>query len=326
MEPAPDLLAFAERLVRITRTNGVSSVIDSVSREDGTLVIGMDGEEWWEGHDQISAIFRVQDEEMGGSIFADVTTDVEEIAAWKESSVGWISVRMRTLRAGHSDFVTRITMVLHEEGAQWRIVQWHASAGVDNEVILGRALTTSINDLLVAVQDSPPPASSVGADGDVTIVFTDVKDSTSSLEALGEARWLDLLAWHDGVVARQTATFGGAVVKGQGDGFMLAFSAPGSAAACCVAIQRALAGGFDGLSVSVRVGVHCGNTKVEGGDFFGRTVVVAARLAGAAEGGEILVSQAVHDALGGAFTLMGPRSLALKGLSGDFPAYSLGWA
>ncbi len=77
--------------------------------------------------------------------------------------------------------------------------------------------------------------------------------------------------------------------------------------------------------MSVRMGMHCGNAKAEGGDFFGRTVVVAARLANAAAGGEILVSQAVQESLGGAFRLDEARSLTLKGLAGHHAAFSVIW-
>jgi hypothetical protein len=55
---------------------------------------------------------------------------------------------------------------------------------------------------------------------------------------------------------------------------MLAFPAIGSAAACAVAIQHAIGTGWTGVPVAVRIGMHAGNAKVEGGDFFGRTVVI----------------------------------------------------
>ena len=136
------------------------------------------------------------------------------------------------------------------------------------------------------VQDERPPVSALGADGSVTIMFTDIEGSTDLMESLGEKRWLELLDWDDRVVRQQTILFGGTVVKGQGDGFMLAFPATGSAAACAVAIQRAVSAGWAGVPVAMRIGMHSGNAKTEAGDFFGRTVVVAARVASAAAGGE----------------------------------------
>jgi class 3 adenylate cyclase len=126
-------------------------------------------------------------------------------------------------------------------------------------------------------------------------------------------------------VGQKTAVFGGTVVKGQGDGFMLAFPAAGSAAACASAIQRTLSEGWFGVPVPARVGMHTGNAKAEGGDFFGRTVVVAARICSIASGGEILLSQASQEELEGAFPLNGPRSAALKGLSGTHAVFDLNW-
>ena len=156
-------------------------------------------------------------------------------------------------------------------------------------------------------------------------MFTDIEGSTALMESLGEQAWMELLEWHDGIVRQQTAVFGGSVVKGQGDGFMLAFPAAGSAAACAAAIQRALSARWRGVRVSVRMGMHCGNARAEGGDFFGRTVVVAARLASAADGGEILVSQAVQESLAGAFRLAEAQSLSLKGLAGQHAAFPMIW-
>jgi class 3 adenylate cyclase len=79
------------------------------------------------------------------------------------------------------------------------------------------------------------------------------------------------------------------------------------------------------VPVAARIGLHTGNAKAEGGDFFGRTVVVAARVSGVAGGGEILVSQATQKEFDGAFPLSGPRSMALKGLSGPYTVFELIW-
>ena len=134
------------------------------------------------------------------------------------------------------------------------------------------------------------------------------------MESLGKERWLELLEWHDSIVKQKTAVFGRTVVKGSGDGFMLAFPAAGSAAACASAIQRSFSEGWTAVQVPARIDLHTGNAKAEGGDFFGRAVVVAARVSSLASGGEILVSQSAQENLAGAFPLNGPRSTALKGL------------
>jgi class 3 adenylate cyclase len=320
MEPAPELVVLTQRLWRAIADFNADHCLDAFSRQPGGLLIGSADGEWWAGYDTVSAMIRIQFNEM-----PPVAMDVEETVAWKEGTVGWVASRATATFEGMPPFSLRLTLVLREEGAYWRIAQWHSSAPVPNEDVVGVALTTTLDELLTTLQDEPPPVASMAGDGSVTIVFTDIEGSTSLLESLGEERWLELLQWHDVAVRHQTALFGGSVVKGQGDGFMLAFPASGSAVACATAVQRAMSSGWEGVPVLVRIGLHAGNAKAERGDFFGHTVVVAARVAGAADGGEILASQAVQEDLGGAFRLGGARSLALKGLSGQHTAFPVIW-
>jgi hypothetical protein len=108
---------------------------------------------------------------------------------------------------------TRSTLVLREEGAYWKVVQWHLPMPVANEEALGFELTTSVDAILEMVENGASPIASASADGEVTIVFTDREGSTALMERLGEQTWLNLLEWHDRSVRRQTALFGGTVVK-----------------------------------------------------------------------------------------------------------------
>ena len=323
MEPAPDLIAFMERFNRGFLASDAKALTDVFSRQPTTLAIGTAEAEWWVGFDTIAALLKVQTQEfaeLGG-----VRIDTEEVTAFKEGTVGWIAARSVVTVGSATKFSIRTTITLHEEGAYWRVVQYHMSTPVDNEETVGVPLTTAVDEILVLVQDDVPPNTAIANDGSVTIVFTDVEGSAALMESLGEASWLKLLGWHDAMVRQQTALFGGSVVKGQGDGYMLAFPAVGSAVSCAMAIQRSLGAGWSGVKVPVRIGMHVGNVQAEGGDFFGRTVVLAARVAGAAAGGEILVSQAVQEELLGAFPLGPVRALSLKGLAGDYTAFPLLW-
>jgi adenylate cyclase len=320
MEPAPELVLFMERLYRSIEALDAETFNDAFSRRPGSLFIGTAPDEWWVDHDSISAVLRVQFQEI-----PPVRFDVEEVVAWKEGTVGWVASRALMAVEGMPSVLTRSTLVMRQEHAYWSIVQWHFSMPVTNEEALGVSLTTAVEEILTMVQGERPPVSALGADGSVTIMFTDIERSTDLMESLGEKRWLELLAWHDRVVRQQTILFGGTVVKGQGDGFMLAFPATGSAAACAVAIQRAVSAGWAGVPVAMRIGMHSGNAKTEAGDFFGRTVVVAARVASAAAGGEILASQAVQKRLDGAVPLGASRSLSLKGLVGHQTVFPVLW-
>ena len=315
MEPAPELEEFTRQILAIFQSKEAELFIESFSRHECVLAIGTELDEWWEGYDVITAAFNTQLAEM-----PPFAISIEHISAWKQDTIGWMSMRGAIEVEGASTPV-RCTMIWRKEGAYWKITNFHFSGTLSNEEILGRTLTTSFDELVALLKDEPPPLSVAASDGSVTIVFTDIEGSTALMESLGEAEWTSMLAWHDEHITSQTSAFGGIVVKGQGDGFMLAFPAPGAATACAVAIQRTLASGWNGVPVPVRIGVHSGNAREESGDFFGRTVIIAARVASAAAGREILVSQDVQSALGGAFALGEPETLRLKGLGGEFTVF-----
>jgi class 3 adenylate cyclase len=110
---------------------------------------------------------------------------------------------------------------------------------------------------------------------------------------------------------------------------MIAFSSPRRAIDCAVAIQRALAARDDegGEPIRVRMGLHTGEAIRERDDFFGRNVVLAARIAGLARGGEILVSSPLKELADddGAISFGAPRELELKGLSGTHRVHAVEW-
>ena len=112
-------------------------------------------------------------------------------------------------------------------------------------------------------------------------------------------------------------------VKSQGDGFMLAFPSAACALRSSLVMRERIKVGFEGLPVRIRVGLHSGEAIKYSDDFYGRTVVIAARIGALALGDEILASDLVYAlARGlGTFTFGAPRAAALKGLNGSFELY-----
>lgn len=179
--------------------------------------------------------------------------------------------------------------------------------------IADTAPDSSIDLLATAVSiERPDLAPHASDDGTITITFSDIEGSTELTERLGDADMQELLRKHNEVVRRAVAAHGGSEVKTQGDGFMLTFANPASAARCGLEIQQTMIG-----DVRVRIGMHTGQVIHEEGDYFGRAVILAARVAAAAAGGEVLASEAVRAALEPAgFEFDAGRSVSLKGLSG----------
>jgi class 3 adenylate cyclase len=123
------------------------------------------------------------------------------------------------------------------------------------------------------------------------------------------------------------AAHGGVEVELQGDGFLLAFARAHDALSCAIAIQRAFAADRLAPPIRVRIGLHTGEAIRDADRFFGRTVILAARIAAQARGGEILASGAVRELLGdsGEFRFEGERDVALKGLAGTHRVFRVAW-
>jgi len=128
----------------------------------------------------------------------------------------------------------------------------------------------------------------------VTVLFADVEGSTGMLERLGQARWLRALADYEALLNDVIAQHGGTLVKAIGDGHLLSFAGARPALRCAVDVQRALPL-ESAPDLRVRMGMHTGEPVVTEDDLHGRTVVKAARIAGLAKGGEILVSGIVRE-------------------------------
>src|SRR5215831_15222988 len=115
------------------------------------------------------------------------------------------------------------------------------------------------------------------------------------------------------------AAHDGTVVDRQGDGSMLAFSSARRAVSFANSIQRRVAAEHADVTppLRVRIGIHTGDALREGEQFFGTTVHYAARVAGHALGGEILVSSVVRDLVSGSdLTFLEGKRVELKGIDG----------
>ena len=164
-------------------------------------------------------------------------------------------------------------------------------------------------------------------DGTITLLFSDIQDSTRRNVELGDEQWLEVLHEHDRLVRRVVGRYRGTVVKSQGDGYMVAFTDPRQAVACAVALQRALAGARSRDPLQVRVGIHTGEALSRDGDFFGANVAFAARVAQHARGGQILVSDAVRTRTedGGDVAFRRGRRVSLRGLPGRHRLHAVEW-
>jgi predicted ATPase/class 3 adenylate cyclase len=131
--------------------------------------------------------------------------------------------------------------------------------------------------------------------GTVTFLFTDVEGSTRLLQELGD-RYVAVRDAYAEIVRRAITEGGGVEVSTEGDSFFVAFPSPGGAVRAVAAAQRGLHGHHwpSGSTVRVRMGLHTGEGVLGGDDYIGMDVNRAARIAQAAHGGQVLVSEATR--------------------------------
>jgi adenylate cyclase len=168
-----------------------------------------------------------------------------------------------------------------------------------------------------------------GPDGTVTLLFSDIEDSTSLNEQLGDNGWVRLLDVHDELVHRLVDRERGHVVKSQGDGFMIAFGEPAAAVRVASGLQHQITGTrsrtLRRTPIKVRVGIHAGKVVARDGDYFGLNVAMAARVAAQAAGGEILVTDGVRESVEDVSFSLSADAVELKGIPGTHQLWSVDW-
>jgi pimeloyl-ACP methyl ester carboxylesterase len=154
-----------------------------------------------------------------------------------------------------------------------------------------------------------------------TILFCDIVDSTARAADVGDRAWKELLTRFYALAEEKLKHFRGRLLDTAGDGLFAAFDGPARAVRCGAALAEAA----QALGLRLRVGVHTGECEVLGDKYSGIAVHLGARVAGAAEPGQLLVTSTVKDLVVGSglrFEELGPRTL--KGVPEPWMLYRLG--
>ncbi len=172
-----------------------------------------------------------------------------------------------------------------------------------------------------------------------TVLFTDIVGHTEMMSRLGDGRGREVLREHERITREVLAAHGGTEVKTMGDGFMASFGSVTRAVECAVGLQRAFAltpdpspvRGRGEERIQIRIGLNAGEPIEEEGpdgrsDLFGATVILASRIAGRAEGGEILVADTVRGLCSGkGFVFADRGEFAAKGFEEPVRVYEVRW-
>jgi class 3 adenylate cyclase len=315
-----ELAAVMRRLISAFESRDVATARSLISQSDETLIVGSDAREWLYGVEGYE-VFSAQVLETPGFRWT-----IHRLDAFTEGTVGWAAADSTAEFENGRSAEFRVTAVFVLEEGVWRVMQWHASAPVPSIEISGAELPTSLADLLGALDDDVRVRLEARfKTATVTLLFSDIEESTSRAVELGDAVWGDMVQRHFAELHRVANAQGGFVVKTMGDGAMLAFESARDAARSAVEIQRSVARQEANEPFRVRVGVHTGDAMRAAGDYFGQMVDKTARFAASADGGQILVSDVVHGLVEGTPGLEfgDPVALTLKGIPGTHTAYPL---
>ena len=246
------------------------------------------------------------------------------------------------------------TLVLHSPDSKWLPVNagQRLAAGIPGAVFRMHSLL-EVEETVRLVAEfcgaSAPAKAALPSSALQTILFTDVEGSTALTDRLGDAAAREVMREHERITREALKAHGGSEVKTMGDGFMASFGSATKALECAVAIQKAFAARSadlpspahgrgtsfprEGLGEGIRVrcGLNAGEPIAEDdpdgrSDLFGTAVIVAARIAAQAEGGEILVSDVVRQLVAGKGFLFNDRGEhALKGFEDPVRVYEVAW-
>jgi class 3 adenylate cyclase len=193
------------------------------------------------------------------------------------------------------------------------------------------SVETSIEAVAASLGSRRPDlAPHAAPDGTVTLMFSDMEGFTAMTERLGDLAAREVIRAHNAIVREQLAAHEGYEVELQGDGFLLAFPSARRALLCAVAIQRAFAAYSEAHPeepIRVRIGLHTGEVLRDADRFFGKTVILAARIAAQARGGEILASGLLKELTEstGDLRFGKGRDAQLKGISDTQRLYAVEW-
>jgi class 3 adenylate cyclase len=174
-------------------------------------------------------------------------------------------------------------------------------------------------------QEPPSARSTQGHAGLVTVLFTDIAQSTALTQRLGDSPAQELVRAHNGIVREALSAHGGDEVKHTGDGIMASFPTASGAIECAIAIQRAVEARGD-ADLRVHVGLNAGEPVAEDADLYGTAVQLARRICDHGDPGEILTSNVVRELAAGKGFLFAERDVAaLRGFDDPVRLFEVRW-
>ena len=152
------------------------------------------------------------------------------------------------------------------------------------------AVLNEIQEFMTGDRETPSPDRVL-----MTVLFTDIVESTKRAAEVGDQAWQRLMDRHDDTIRTLLLRHRGREIDTAGDGFLATFDGAARAITCA----REIATSVRSLGLEVRAGCHTGEVELAGNGVRGIAVHIGARVAAVASPSEVLVSQTVKDLVAG---------------------------
>ena len=192
MERSPEIEAFIRRFwkafVDQDLQAGANMTADS---PDFRMVLSAD-DEWFKGSGQVEETFVKRAEDIG-----IVGVEFDRLEAFEHGDTGWWAAAIVISRTTGEDLAFRNTGTLIIDGGNWRVTQIHTSIGVPNSESYGYEISKGLASLVDSLdEEAAESVLSTSHNGTVTLMFTDIENSTPISEQLGDTAWSDLINDH----------------------------------------------------------------------------------------------------------------------------------
>ncbi len=331
---------YPERLSKLVILNGYTSAADFLTSAAGQAHTALLEQDWVLFTETLTRVLMGTDDPQYDAAVAEHMRAAIEPEAFRQfmaEELTWVDVSPLLGR------ITAPTLVLHSKNNAFipaTVSQRIAKSITDAGFLLitddRHDVAPLIIDFVAGGAKTPDTGRTQGASPAEfrTIMFTDITDSTSLTQRLGDEKAQALVHTHNSIVREALRAQGGTEIKHTGDGIMASFTSATAALQCAAAIERSIAAQNRDLppddqrdgTLSVHIGVNAGEPVAEGTDLFGTAVQLARRVCDHAAGGEILVADVVRQLAAGKDFLFADRGeTALRGFEDPVRLYELRW-
>ena len=234
--------------------------------------------------------YRLRTLELPGSQDLDVSPEGERSAVVTVSNDGWSHTALHVTE--------NFSLTLENTTDAEQLVMLERMAWTDQATTAAEVTALQMfRDLFSSEALRPGEQISVGT---LTVLFTDLRDSTKLYREIGDATAFGRVMNHFDVLRKAIAEHDGAIVKTIGDAVMAVFRSASEAVSAMLEAQRSLAEPPEGtMPLKLKAGLHTGPciavTLNDRLDYFGSTVNMAARLEGLSTGADVIISRAVYE-------------------------------